>query len=152
MKVRAAEQILCKNGITLTDMPAVEAVQRALKEDESSVKDYCKLAMGLFTYFTNKQLTKKGYYAIWSKDFKIYDAVAQIAKNSTIQNYWDTDSGNIDVWIEWLAVNRYYGAVYCGMYLSDIYSIPCEMENGEDLYYRMYISNCEPNKRNVNLG
>ena len=46
-----------------------------------------------------------------------------IAKNSRINDWHFEGSGKFDVWIEFVAFDQYAGCWWCGVYLSDIWSV-----------------------------
>lgn len=150
MKVKITED--SKKILTLAEMPAAKKLINECKNDGYTAEELAKTAMGLFCYFKNKELEASGYYPVYSGQFKIFNAVAEIAKNNRVYDWWGEDTGHLDVWISWIAVNEYYGAVELGMYVSDIHHIMCDYEICDSIYYNMYINEYQPMKRNVNLG
>lgn len=150
MKVKVTEYT--KKTFTLAEMPVVKKIINDCKDDGFTTEEMAKAAMGLFCHFKSKELEANGYFPIYKEEFKVFNAVAEVAKNNRVYDYWGDGTEHGDVYITWLAVNEYYGAAELGMYVSDINSIPCEYEDSADLYYHMYIGEYQPLKRNVNLG
>ena len=150
MKVKITED--SKKILTLAEMSSAKRIINESKNDGYTTEELAKQAMSLFCHFKNKELEASGYYPVYSGQFKIFNAVAEIAKNNRIYDWWGEDTGHLDVWISWIAVSEYYGAVELGMYVSDIHHIMCDYEVCDSIYYNMYINEYQPLKRNVNLG
>lgn len=132
------------NVFTSDEMPIVKRIIRYEREDTNTPEDLAKLAMSVVTNEINKELKEEGYLGIYTNDWEIYNANAVMCKNNRVWNYFDDNSRDIDVWIEWLAVTEYYGAVKCGICLSDVYSICADLSNVDDVFPHMYIDKYEP--------
>lgn len=122
MRVTVSKEI--KKYLTVSEMPAVNEIIKFMKEDEFTVEDYARMAMNSLGYIAQR--------------FEIYRASATIAKNQRANNAIFEGSNNLDVWIEFLAFDSYYGAFDCGVYLSDLWGLT--EENEGELYDNMYLN------------
>lgn len=111
-----------KKFLTVAEMPAVRHIIQDMKEDGTSIVVYADMAMR----------------AIKGSGFEIFRPKATIAKNCRVHDRFFDGSGDLDVWIDFLAFNPHYGAYDCGVYLSDIWDL-CD-ENKHELSTKMYIN------------
>lgn len=121
MKVTFAKDF--KKHVTLDEAPIIQRIIKSMKEDETPVSEWAEMAINL---------------ACGQGNFceKVFEAKASIAKNCRINNYYDEDSRNFDVWIETTA-QASNGFYIIGAYLSDIWQIG-GIDNKEILSH-MYI-------------
>ena len=111
-----------KKFLTVAEMPAVRHIILDMKEDGISIEYYADMAMRAF----------KG------SGFEIFRPKATIARNCRVNDRFFEGSGKLDVWIEFLAFNPFYGAYDCGVYVSDLWDL-CD-ENAHELAEKMYIN------------
>jgi len=121
MKVRMSED--SKRVITVSEMSAVRNVMRELKDD-NYIKEYASMAARVASGE--------------NETFEILKAEAEIAKNSRVWNAYGEGTGNIDVWINIYAYNRYCGFYDFGVYLTDIWDI--HRDNVDEIRSHMYIN------------
>lgn len=78
--------------------------------------------------------------------FRIFEPTAVIARNSRVSNYFTENSGNIDVWIEFVAFDSLAGCYECGVYLTDVYNIYADIDKNEfegNMFIRHYVYECD---------
>lgn len=124
MKVQITKD--AKKWLTVAEMPTV----RQLQKDFASGGDWD----------TNLNETVKMLARNLSFDSveEIYTATAQIAKNQRIENYYNENSGDLDIWIE--ATYKTYDEFFVvGAYLSDIWLSDGTPETKELIKSRAYI-------------
>lgn len=119
-----------KKWLTVAQMPIVRQIIASLKEDEITAADAAKQAASIIF----------GY----SEGVKIFEATAEIAGNRRINNYYTTDSGTLDIWINFSIFDSYKGFVTGGAYLSDIWQQGAIDE--EELRSRMFLQVYKPTK------
>lgn len=129
MKIRFTSKE--KEIFKVAEMPAVRKLIEDMKEDTLPIDSYAKQVLNcLFDFKGN------GYEIIRSK--------ATVAKNCRIWDRFFDGSGDIDIWIEFLAFDPLVGALDCGVYLSDIWDIPADYEErqryAKRLKERMYFT------------
>lgn len=121
---------------TLEDLDRAKRVIAAEKEDESTVKEWAKMA--ICEAIKNDDGIYEDYIV------EIFKAEAHTAKNNRIWNQYsmsdddpDHETGNMDVWIEFAAETE-KGYIKGGAYLSDIWQT-----GGTDYRQHMYIRRAE---------
>lgn len=97
-----------KKVITLSDMPAVNKVIAAMKEDSSTAKDYAEQAARI---------------ASGNNNVKVLEASAEIACNARIFDGIADGTAHYDVWIRFTAIidNGFGGIIMGGAYLTDLW-------------------------------
>lgn len=99
-----------KRIIRLDEAPAAQRIIKEMREDESTVAEYA-------IYAVNAAGTEGRDWCA-----KIYEATAEIAKNSRVQDAYFEGSADLDVWISATARTN-NGFCIIGAYLSDIWAI-----------------------------
>ena len=122
MKVRVTDE--AKKWLTVAEMPAVRKLIAEMKDNEYTVQELAKDAM-------NWIICPMGQNA------RILECSASIARNSRLDNYHFDGSGKLDVWIEFVAFDQYSGCWWCGVYLSDIWSV--SESNREEIYSHCFV-------------
>ncbi len=102
-----------KKYISLEETPVVRKLIADMKEEEDTAEDALKMAVNVIG-------TEVGY-GINCCDSVLY-ATAEIAKNCRVNNYYNDDSKDFDIWINGVA-RTLNGFVEVGAYLSDIWQI-----------------------------
>ena len=120
MKVRITEDT--KKSIYASQLAAARKIVEDLKEDDG-LEEYCQMAARVAS----------GSNA----EFELFKLNAEIAGNCRVENSFDSDSGNLDVWITFYAFHFYEGFYKIGVYLTDIWSI--DGENNAEIKKHMYI-------------
>ncbi len=108
MKVKI--EMSTRKVFTIYEAPIMNKMIEVVKNDDITVKELCKIALN----------------ALYSENWRIYDAKAVLSKNSRIYNYYFDNSGAADIWVECLGFNSFRGAIEIGFYLSDIYQLSDE--------------------------
>lgn len=145
MKIRFTNK--SKQIFTVAEMPIVKRIMDAEKENGMDAEECAYIAMKLISEKLNEKLVAEGYARVYMNDWKIVSPTAEMSKNCHVMNYYSSDSEHCDIWLNWIAVSEYYGAVECGAYLSDIYSITCgESKDNDVIYSNMYINQYKPLK------
>lgn len=121
MKVQVTKRT--KEDLYVSEMPLAKRIIEEEKEDSHNVEEYALMV-----------LSALGYNA----PFEVYRPVAMVSKNRRIHDRYFEGSGILDVWVEFLAFDKYYGAFDCGVYLSDIWDL-CD-ENRKELRSKMYFN------------
>ncbi len=120
MKVQITKE--SKKHLTVAEMPAARKIIADFKDDYQTAADVAKDAAALvFGPLGN---------------IKIYEATAEIAHNDRVFNYYDDDSGHLDIWVQFTAFNDCYSFLIGGIYISDLWSV--NDENREEIIDRMY--------------
>lgn len=70
-------------------------------------------------------------------DFIILKCDAEIAGNARVFNYYNDNSGRLDIWVIVFAYSVYAGFYNMGFYLSDIWA--ATGENGEQIRKHMFV-------------
>lgn len=112
-----------KKWLTVAQMPIVHEIIANMKEDETTAAEAAKQAASIIF----------GY----SEGVKVFEATAEIAGNQRINNYYTTDSGTLDIWINFSVFDEYQGFVTGGAYLSDVWQQGAIDE--EELKSRMFL-------------
>lgn len=113
-----------KKVLRVADMPAVNKVINAVKEDSSTAKEYAEQAARI---------------ASGNNIVKVLEADAKIAFNARAWDSIADGSGQCDVWFDFTAIidGGFDGIIMGGAYLTDIWQ--ATGENNEELRKRMYI-------------
>lgn len=126
-----------KKWLTVAEMPIVRRIIADFKDnDESTTAEYAKSAADAIMYANFKHCT--------SSATKVFEATAQISKNQRLHNYYSDDSGDLDVWIDFVVFDEINGTISGGAYLSDIWSIPAEYDSAEhkkvvdNMFYQIF--------------
>lgn len=119
MKVQFTSEM--KKVVTVYEMPAVRKVIEYMKDDESTVKEYAKMASQI---------------ASGCNIVKVLEASARIATNRRVWNAYAGGSAQFDVWIEFTAFTD-NGFVMGGAYITDLWEYTCD--NREETLKHMFI-------------
>lgn len=119
MKVQFTSEM--KKVVTVYEMPAVRKVIEYMKDDESTVKEYAKMASRI---------------ASGCNTVKVLEASARIAANRRVWDAIADGSEKFDVWIEFTAFAD-NGFVMGGVYITDLWE--CTSDNHDEIRNRMYI-------------
>lgn len=111
-----------KKWLTVAEMAEVKKMIDGLKEDD--IKEYAKMAANLLS-------GGKG-----TKIF-LYEASAEIMRNRRVKDYFTDNSGDLDVWINFSALDDHNCFIKGGAYLSDIWQIG-DVDKSSELKSRMY--------------
>lgn len=113
-----------KKIITIADMPAVNKVIYAVKEDSNTAKEYAEQAARI---------------ASGNNNVKVLEADAKITYNIRVWDGIADGSGHWDVWFDFTAIidGGFDGIIMGGAYLTDIWQ--ATGENNEELREHMYI-------------
>ena len=115
----------------VAEMPTVNRIISLMKEDESSIEEYCRMAANLIS----------------NERWEIHRPVAEMCKNSRANDNYFEGSKNADVWISFLAFDSFAGAYEIGICMTDIWSI-CE-DNRDEIISHMYINKFDGQKPKV---
>lgn len=142
MEIRLTEP--AKRFITISEMDGIKEIRDMLKEDDG-------LEIGS-SYYDNESecfMTDTRFYGSYfvmmynlaggsvSDGTRIYDASAQIARNSRVWNAYGEHSGKLDVWLEANFYDPYDGFFVVGAYLTDIWNL--SSDNATEIKSHMYI-------------
>lgn len=105
MKVRITKN--SKKAITLEEASEARQMIIDLDEYDYGTAEYAALAVR----------------AICGSCEKVYEATAEISKNCRVWNRFTDKSGNLDVWIRFVAKADYKTMIEGAAYLSDIWDI-----------------------------
>ena len=113
-----------KKFVTISEMPAVQKVVEAMKEDAFSVKEYAEMAARI---------------ASSCNTVNVLEAKAEIAGNCRVYERICDGSAQFDVWITYTAVinGGFDGIIMGGAYLSDIWDYTTD--NAAEIRSHMYI-------------
>lgn len=103
-----------KRIVTVSELPAAKKIIRDMKDDASTAADYAASAVRALCGYCDE----------------VFRASAEIAKNGRVYDAYDTGSGNLDVWISFIARADNREIVEGGAYLTDIWDITGD-ENDE---------------------
>lgn len=117
-----------KSVLTVSEMPKARELIKRMREDNS---------------FDQYALSAARVASGDRDSFLILDQKAQIAKNERVQDYYSDKSGNLDIWLEFLAFNYFSGCYLIGIYLSDVYQITGTASDRE-LKQHMFIREYTP--------
>ena len=122
MKVTLTAEM--KKVITLADMPAVNKVIVAMKEDTCTAKDYAEQAARI---------------ASGNPNVKVLEVSAEIAKNCRTWEDIDYGTADFDVWFDFTAIidNGFGGIIIGGAYLTDLWQ--AASDNLHELRKHMFI-------------
>lgn len=123
MKVQITKE--AKQWLTVAQMPEVRKMIADLKDDD--IKSYVRTMMHF--------LEGNNFFSV-----KVFEATAEISRNIRVKDRYTDSSGDLDVWINFIA----YGSgsdsfIRGGVYLSDIWSITGTEEDNK-LKSRMYVA------------
>lgn len=122
MKIQITKE--AKQWLTVAEMPEVRRIITYLKDDD--VKDYARMAVRLLTGNN-------------CSNVKIFEVSAKIAGNNRVEDYYTNNSGDLDVWISFIAYSENSDCfIKGGAYLSDIWSIT-GTESDNKLKSEMYV-------------
>lgn len=123
---------ITENSKRIISLAEAETVNRMLEqlrneETETAIFEYLDIVMGC--------VCDRG------GNWNFYDIQAEICKNSRIYNFYNDNSENFDVWIEFKAFDTYNGFYIVGINLTDIYSITSENHSTirDYMYIRHYV-------------
>lgn len=117
-----------KSVLTVAEMPIVRELIKRMREDN----DFDQYALSA------------ARVASGDKDsFSILTQQAQIAKNERVQDYYSDNSGDLDIWLEFIAFSFFGGCYLIGIYLSDVFSITGTASDSE-LKQHMFIRQYTP--------
>ena len=119
MKVQFTSEM--KKVVTVAEMPAVNKVIEAMKDDESTVKEYAEMAARI---------------ASGCNTVKVLEASARIAANGRVWDAIVEGSWVFDAWVEFTAFTG-NGFVMGGAYLTDLWKYTCD--NREETLQHMFI-------------
>ena len=97
-----------KSVLTVAEMPIVRELIKRMREDN----DFDQYALSAARVASGDR-----------DNFLIFDQKAQVAKNERVRDYYGDNSGNLDVWLEFIAFSLFGGCYLIGIYLSDVYQI-----------------------------
>lgn len=117
-----------KSVLTVSEMPKARELIKRMREDNS---------------FDQYALSAARVASGDRDSFLILEQKAQIAKNERVQDYYSDKSGNLDIWLEFLAFNYFSGCYLIGIYLSDVYQITGTASDRE-LKQHMFIREYTP--------
>ena len=118
MKVKITNE--AKNWITLSELPAVKSIVAAMKDED--LKWYCESAARV---------------AGSNNSWMILNPSATIAKNSRIWDRIEEGSGQLDVWIEFIAFDGLSEFMTVGVYLTDLWEVTGY--NNAEIRSHMYV-------------
>ena len=111
-----------KKYFTMAEAPIVNTIIKDMKTSEETAASSVEYAM----------------HALDERNFKVLKADAKISHNCRIYNYYNDESGTIDIWIDAMVVADYSGKFYMiGFYLSDAWSVGAD--NHDEIASRMYV-------------
>lgn len=105
----------------VSEVPVIKSIQAEYKEVD--IVEMARRAMNIIC---------KG------ESFKFFEPTAVIARNCRVKNFYENNSGDIDVWIEFVAFNSWVGCYECGVYLSDVLNI-WDGTDKDDFENNMYV-------------
>lgn len=124
MKVRITKE--AKEYLKVTQMPFVNSIIKDMKEDETPIEEYCRCAVRAIS----------GKNTRW----KIFDATAEICMDEkTPFDFFGESTGILNVWIEFIAFDSFYGCYEIGCLLTDIWDLGDE-EAAEKIKRNSYIN------------
>ena len=118
-----------KRLVSLEDAKMVSRIIREMKDDEETAEGYARYAVNAASEYGT---------------VKVYEAEAEIAKNSRVWNAYGEDTKDFDVWIKATARTS-DGFVDVGAYLTDIWALTGDNYNEiaqKYMYIRRY-SECK---------
>lgn len=99
-----------KRIVRLDEAPAAQRIIKELRDDESTAAEYAVYAVDAAGQ------TERDWCV------KVYEATAEIAKNSRVQDAYFEGSADLDVWVN-ATVKTSIGFCIIGAYLTDIWAI-----------------------------
>lgn len=105
---------------TMAEAPIVNAIIKNMKSSDDDVNTITECAM----------------HALDEYGVEVLKADAKISHNDRIYNYYNNESGTIDIWVDAIVKtdNTFY---IIGFYLSDAWSISCD--NHAEIASHMYV-------------
>ena len=125
MKVNLSKSY--KDFFTISDLERAKEVIKYMKDDESSVKDYAKIAV-------EHVLLKEDRYETL---VRIIEAEAVTEKNGRIFDAYGFESGYMDVWLN-ITARTDRGYLEVGAYLTDIWKIGADTDLREHMWIQHY--------------
>lgn len=119
MKVQITNEI--KKITTVYEMPAVNQVIKAMKDDENTAKDYAEMAAQIASGCNGVKVLESK--ATVSANCRVWDAIAE-------------GTGKYDVWVEFTAFTE-IGFVMGGAYLTDLWNY--RSNNRDETLRHMFI-------------
>ena len=114
-----------KKILTVAEMPKVnEIIKYFQEEDETPINEYARTAARVVV---NNACS-----------LEILKATAEISKNARADNSIIEGSGNLDVWLEFYAFDKYAGFYEIGAYITDLWG--ASSDNNEYIKSHMYIN------------
>ena len=113
--------------LTVAEMPMAKELIKNMREDNN---------------FDQYALSAARVASGDNDNFVIFNQTATIAKNERVQDYYSDNSGNLDIWLEFLAFSFFSGCFLVGVYLSDVYQItgePSDILLKEHMFIREYL-------------
>lgn len=110
-----------KKYFTMAEAPIVNALIKEMKSSEDTIEDAVRYAMQALDEYDIRE---------------IFRAEAKIYHNGRIWNYYNNESGTIDIWIDAVVKteDRFY---IIGFYLSDAWSVGAD--NHDKISYYIYV-------------
>lgn len=113
--------------LTVAEMPIAKDIIKNMREDNN---------------FDQYALSAARVASGENDNFVILNQTAQIAKNDRVQDYYSDNSGNLDIWLEFLAFSYFSGCYLVGVYLSTVYQItgqPSDRDLKQHMFIREYL-------------
>lgn len=113
--------------LTVAEMPMAKELIKNMREDNN---------------FDQYALSAARVASGDNDNFVILNQTAQIAKNERVQDYYSDNSGDLDIWLEFLAFSYFSGCYLVGVYLSDVLQIagePSDILLKEHMFIREYL-------------
>lgn len=105
---------------TLAEAPIIDTIIKDMKSSSETVAEQVKYAMNAFNIHA----------------YDVLKADAKIARNHKTLNYYNDESGTIDIWVD--AIVKTYNAFYMvGFFLSDAWSVAAD--NHDEIASRMHV-------------
>lgn len=123
MKIKLEENY--KSIYTLENLYRAKRIIEEEKEDAETAAGYARIAAD--------HIAKK--HVDWVD--RIIEASAETALNNRVWNVWNDSSGNMDIWIRFIA-KTWCGFIEGGAYLSDIHGITGDNDLTGHMYYTLY--------------
>lgn len=113
-----------KKYFTLADLAAIQAIRKEFAENKEDFTFEIELAISVAA---GVNLSMKN----------VLKAEISAALNERVYNYYNDDSGRVDLWLEIKAYDSYFGFYDIGCYLSDIWQIGAD--NRDEIKSHMYV-------------
>ena len=129
MKIQITKE--AKNYLTLKDLAAVKAIRDDFAENKEDFSFEIELALSIAS---GVNLSAES----------VLKATAEAALNDRIYNYYNEESGHVDIWLRIKAYDSFYGFYDVNCYLSDIWQAGAE--NKDEIKSHMYIRHFSEDK------